>query len=221
MTNRRKFTITCSLLAGGVLVQAQTPPAPPAPPTPPSAVEPAMAPITPMAPMAPRPMAAPQPAAAPRPPMPPRDFVFDHDFNFDFDVNVNIDRVQIEEQVEAARAMAEQAREDGRAMAEQARENMRLLGPEIAAARAMASTHFAFAPQVSVGGGGPKPRSLNGSESSLYQRGQSALDSKRWDDAVVYFGEVFAKNGSRTDGALHWNASPLQKLAKPPSPPTP
>jgi hypothetical protein len=148
-------------------------------------------------------------------PMPPPAFRLDSgDFDFNFDVNVNIDRAEIQERVEAAREMAAQARED-------ARENMRLLGPEIAAARAMASTPFAFAPQVSVGVGGgqgfgpAKGRNIGGSESSLYSRGQSALDSKRWEDAVVYFGEVVAKNGSRADGALYWKAYALKKLGKP------
>jgi hypothetical protein len=83
----------------------------------------------------------------------------------------------------------------------------------------MASTPFAFAPQVAVGVGagagfgGPKGR-LSGSESSLYQRGASALDGKRWEDAVAYFNEVAAKNGSRADGALYWKAYALKKLGK-------
>jgi hypothetical protein len=213
MTNRRKFvvtcSVTCSLLAGGALAQAQTPPAPPAPPSPPPAMAPMAAPVPMAAPM-PQPAVAPMP---PVPPVPPRAFEFDGgDFNFDF--NINIDRAAIEEQAEAARAMAEQAREEARAMADEARENMRLLEPKIATAtaRAFATTPFAFAPQVSVGYA--KPRNLNGSENSLYQRGTSALDGKRWDDAVAYFGEVAAQKGSRADGALYWKAYALKKLGK-------
>src|SRR5437660_9366034 len=135
MTNRRKLSITCSLLAGGVLVQAQTPPAPPAPPELPTPIAaPAAAPVyAPSPAYAPQPAAAPRPAAAPMPPMspmPPPAFAFDAgDFDFNFDVHGNIAREELQDRVEAAREMAAQARED-------ARENMRLLGPEMAVARA-------------------------------------------------------------------------------------
>jgi len=210
MTNRRIFTITSSLLAAAALAQAQTPPAPPAPPAAP----------TPVA--APAPVPAPAPAMAPLapvPPLPPRAFEFDAG---DIDININIDRAALEEQVQAAREMAEQARtfnradveeqvQAARAMADSVRESVR------ESVRASTNIAFAFAPQApapaAAAMAGFKGR-MGGSEDSLYQRGTSALDNRRWDEAVTYFTEAAAKGGNRADGALYWKAYALKKLAK-------
>src|SRR6185295_15806728 len=103
-----------------------------------------------------------------------------------------IDRADVQEQMQAARAMADEARAGARVSA------------DIAFGRTTPMP-FAFAPQQAVGIAGPaKLRAMGGNEDSLYQRGQSALDSKRWDDAAAYFGEAAAKNGPRGDGALYW-----------------
>ena len=205
MTNRRIFTITSSILAAAAAAQAKTPPAPPAPPASP----------TPM--VAPAPAPAAVPAIAPLPPLPPRAFAFDAG---DFDININIDRAAIEEQVQAAREMAEQARtfnradmeeqmQAARAMADSVRESVRQ------GVRATTNMAFAFAPQAPAAAAmaGFKGR-MGGSEDSLYQRGTSALDNKRWDEAVTYFTEAAAKGGNRADGALYWKAYALKKLAK-------
>jgi TolA-binding protein len=244
MTNRRKFSITVSLLAAGAVVQAQdAPPAPPAPPAPVATPRPVIAPASPSAvPLgAPTPMPAIAPVA-PLPPEPPMHFEFapgDFDIHIDNDFRVDIDHFQIEQQVENARLMAEQARMDAeqsrvmhyqnfdvqeqveraRAMAEEARANVRVSVDE-ARARARAdmafarpAVPFAFAPQqVSIGS--TARVKIGGSEDSLYQRGQSALDNKRWDEAVTYFGEAAAKNGPRGDGALYWKAYALKKSGK-------
>lgn len=209
------------LLVASPLMGQDTPPAPPSPPRP-AAVP---APPAPMA--SPTPVAVPMPAMAPMaplPPMPPMHFEFDQDFHID------IDHDQIRAQVEMARDMAEQARysadqvryidradvqeqmQAARAMADEARANARV-SADMAFSRAMPAP-FAFAPQQAVSIAGPAKMRMNGNEDSLYQRGQSALDSKRWDEAAAYFGEAAAKNGPRGDGALYWKAYALKKAGK-------
>jgi TolA-binding protein len=233
------FSIAVSLLAAGAVVQAQdAPPAPPAPPVPVAAPRPAIAPAAPSAvPVAaPAPMPAVAPVA-PLPPEPPFHFEFapgdfhiniDNDFHIDLEHDFQIDRAQIEEQVQQARAMADQARQmryqdvDVQVQVEAARANARVAVDEARAmARASAdmafsrtTAPFAFAPQQAVGITGPARVRISGNEDSLYQRGQSALDNKRWDEAVTYFGEAAAKNGPRADGALYWKAYALKKSGK-------
>jgi len=71
----------------------------------------------------------------------------------------------------------------------------------------------AFAPQINVNIG----KRISGmQEDALYQRGQSALDGGRWDEAVTYFTEAAAKGGPRADGALYWKAYALNKVGKKP-----
>ena len=48
----------------------------------------------------------------------------------------------------------------------------------------------------------------------LYERGQKALDSRRWDEALANFGEVAARGGTRADGALYWKAYTQYKLGR-------
>jgi hypothetical protein len=61
----------------------------------------------------------------------------------------------------------------------------------------------------------PKIASMRGmSIDRLYSSGQSALDSRHWDDAVGYFGQVISLNGARADGALYWKAYALGKLGR-------
>jgi hypothetical protein len=47
-----------------------------------------------------------------------------------------------------------------------------------------------------------------------YQRGQSALDGRRWDEALNDFTQVATKGGDRADGALYWKAYVLNKLGR-------
>jgi len=49
---------------------------------------------------------------------------------------------------------------------------------------------------------------------SLYERGVSALDARRWDQALDAFNEVVARGGSRADGALYWKAYTLNRLGR-------
>ncbi|MBI3470303.1 MAG: HEAT repeat domain-containing protein [Candidatus Solibacter usitatus] len=48
----------------------------------------------------------------------------------------------------------------------------------------------------------------------LYERGQRALDNRRWDQALESFNEVAARAGSRADGALYWKAYSQSKLGR-------
>ncbi len=121
-----------------------------------------------------------------------------------------IDAVEIQEQVEAARAQAEAMRGDAdamRAAAEAAREMTFRYSPELAQVKAMA-----LAPQVAVNIDRMKFNVMN--EDRLYQRGQGALDGKRWDEAIDAFSQAAAKGGPRADGALYWKAYALRKVGK-------
>ncbi len=48
-------------------------------------------------------------------------------------------------------------------------------------------------------------------EQTLYARGTSALDARRWDEAARAFAEVTALKGERADAALYWRAYALNK----------
>jgi hypothetical protein len=47
-----------------------------------------------------------------------------------------------------------------------------------------------------------------------YERGQRALDNRRWDEALEAFTQVANGSGSRADGALYWKAYALAKLGR-------
>ena len=146
------------------------------------------------------------------------------DFNFQFDVDV-------QEKLEMARAQADDARRADRLSRFQRRcAGTGADGPRAGrrwSARSMPAIarrpwpmarSFASAPLCRLRAAGHQhPTSscrFSGNEDSNYQRGQGALDAKRWDDAVQYFTEVAAKNGPRADGALYWKAYALKKLGK-------
>jgi len=128
---------------------------------------------------------------APVPPAPPKPFEFD--FHFDDD-GIRA----------AARAEADMAREMARAQADMAREQANMA--RMMAAGKFPTNSFAFAPQISA------DRATRNSDRA-YQRGQSALDAKRWDEALQAFTEA-AGGGSRADGALYWKAYTLAKLGR-------
>ncbi|MGA2113881.1 MAG: HEAT repeat domain-containing protein [Bryobacteraceae bacterium] len=178
-------------VAAGVLACAQTPEPQPAPES-----QPAQAPIAPMAPV------------APLPPMVP-------------DV-----RPEVQEQIEKARAMAQDQAAEAREMAEeareQAREQTRGLDDQLREqARALADMarqqsrldlkdmHVDFAQDW--------VRTItrhSGSEDGLYDSGQRALDSQRYDEALTDFKEVVSRAGNHSDGALYWEAYTLNKMAR-------
>jgi HEAT repeat protein len=47
-----------------------------------------------------------------------------------------------------------------------------------------------------------------------YERGNRALDERRWQEAVERFEEVAGGGGARVDGALYWKAYALAKLGR-------
>ncbi|MBS1858843.1 MAG: HEAT repeat domain-containing protein [Acidobacteria bacterium] len=154
-------------------------------------------PAPPEPPAAARPAPAPLPAIAPLPPLPP-----------DLD-SLDI-QVDIQEKVEAARAQAEAMRGDleaRRGELEAARDMAMRNAPDLARLKGLA-----LAPQISTRINARTFGQMN--EDRLYQRGQSALDGKRWDDAIDAFTQAAAKGGPRADGALYWKAYALRKVGK-------
>ncbi|MBZ5586486.1 MAG: tetratricopeptide repeat protein [Acidobacteriia bacterium] len=63
-------------------------------------------------------------------------------------------------------------------------------------------------------GYGRLPFTLGNSADAAYERGQSALDRRRWDEALTYFNQAASKGGNRADGALYWKAYTLNKLGR-------
>ncbi|MGO4884301.1 MAG: HEAT repeat domain-containing protein [Bryobacteraceae bacterium] len=47
-----------------------------------------------------------------------------------------------------------------------------------------------------------------------YQKGQSAIDARHWEQALAAFSDVASGNGPRADGALYWKAYALNKLGR-------
>jgi len=142
-------------------------------------------------------------------------------FDGDFDYQLT---PEMQDKIEAARRMAEDARFQADEMRFEFKNNINVdVQAQIEMAKEMASqsrfdmafgktmtTPFAFAPQPMVN----KGRLMGMDESSLYQRGTSALDARRWEDAVEYFNQAAIKGGSRTEGALYWKAYALNQLNK-------
>jgi len=66
----------------------------------------------------------------------------------------------------------------------------------------------------------PQPKVTTGmirrgmSPDSLYERGLSALDSHRYDQALEFFTEVATRGGTHAEGALYWKAYALNKLGR-------
>lgn len=59
-----------------------------------------------------------------------------------------------------------------------------------------------------------RPAARRSDDDRFYQKGQAAIDGRRWDEAVKAFNEVVAENGARADGALYWKAYALNKLGR-------
>jgi hypothetical protein len=59
-----------------------------------------------------------------------------------------------------------------------------------------------------------KARTMRAYGDNLYDRGQSALDRHRWDEALADFTQAASQAGSRADGALYWKAYTLNKLGR-------
>jgi HEAT repeat protein len=57
-------------------------------------------------------------------------------------------------------------------------------------------------------------RSSSDNESGYYDRGQSALSQRQYDQAIAWFDRAIAVKGTRTDGALYWKAFAQYKLGR-------
>jgi hypothetical protein len=199
--NRHRLFLT--MLMGAAIALAQTPPVPPVAPVPPV------------------------PPVAPVPPIPPTVELAQLNGQLealDAQVDVQIDqdaiREQVRAQVDAAREQikdsesrkweaenfkweAEAFKRDAEAWKEfgKAKAGMFLEKPF------NLDMPFAFAPQVRL-----KGRHEN--DDRAYERGQRALDGRRWDEALESFAQVASDAGPRADGALYWKAYALGKLGR-------
>jgi TolA-binding protein len=237
MKYSRRLATIFALAAGCALAQQDAPPAPPAPAqapgpmqeaTPVAAPAPAVAPLPPIAP-------SPRSPQATAPPRPARVVVLGQD-NVLRELNLE-DREQAQEMQYAARDAAQQARDRAQEIADQAREaaqQTKEQNREIAeqareaARKAMEDArlngrlnvqipplnlNFDLAQQI-AGRGQNFPTRILRNDSSLYGRGQSALDDHKYDQALDAFTEVVARGGPKADGALYWKAYTLNKLGK-------
>jgi hypothetical protein len=164
-----------------------TPAAAPEPPQPPGFSQDAV----------PTPRPFPAPAAVPAPPAPPADFNFDYDFDQKFNFNFDKDSFKFD-QDNFKYELKEQLRDQ--------MYQLKAIPGMLADADLLSSKiagQFAFAPQ--------KGR-LGQNDDRLYNAGQSALENRRYEEAVEDFGQVAARAGSRADGALYWKAYALIKL---------
>jgi HEAT repeat protein len=132
-------------------------------------------------------VASPAPAPVPAP-APPRPVV-------DFDIDIDLpDFSHLQTEMEARRV------------------EMEARGAEMAARAAeMAVNLKGIAPMF---GSEPFFKGRHDSVERLYDRGQRALDGRRWDEALDYFSQVVARGGARADAGLYWKAYTLNKLGR-------
>jgi TolA-binding protein len=229
MISIRILTPIC-LVAASALMLAQTPPpAPPAPLAPPQAAA------------APTPAPAPAPPAPGMHLLLDRSDLFDpadiadqvrasvENLDLDLNLNVQVDMDQVREQIDRARDKMELMGDD---WSGKVAEKMAQAQEKMAKARDQFPgllKGFAFAQQSPTppmppmapmpGMPGPKAqtnlfRGRLGSVEGLYQRGLSALDGHRYDQALEDFTEVVTRGGTHVDGALYWKAYTLNKLGR-------
>jgi hypothetical protein len=147
---------------------------------------------------APRPM-PPVAPAAPIPPVPPAMRYDPDDLQVQVDVQIHPD--EIRERVKAQMESLDELRESARIKAEAAGDMARFSFADRMFGKVPG---FAFIPQ----------KGRHSSDDRDYERGQRALDSRNWDDAVEKFTQAASAGGPRADGALYWKAYALAKLGK-------
>lgn len=168
------------------------------------------------------------------------DLNLNFDFNFDKMDMLRDQADMVRDQADMAREQAELAREKAEMDREQAggqfdmlrgnlkgqvADAMELARDKMAMARDQLNLKgFAFAqqtpmPPMPAMPAMPSPkvftmRGRPGSVDGLYQRGLSALDNHRYDQALDDFTEVATRAGAHADGALYWKAYTLNKLGR-------
>src|SRR5579872_3177738 len=157
-------------------------------------------------PQAPAPPAPPAPPAQPAPAPAPRALRGSID-----EVREQVDAVRV--QIDEARIAAQAAAAfDKESIRDSVRAQIEALRPEL---REMAGNFklnapFALAPQKVI--------TLRGRshdrDDRAYERGERALDNRRWDEALEAFTQAAAAGGTRADGALYWKAYSLAKLGR-------
>jgi TolA-binding protein len=243
MTHSRLLTIGGVLIAGATMTLAQpAPPVPPAPPAPAAVAAPAPAPraFTLAGPIDVNLDLDLDQVITPE--MQDRlDQMRDRLGNMRFELNddvraqieavrANADRIRVD--VDASRIAAEAARDAvrfvdvdaARLAAEAARDSVRAVGPVIANVGRTFGNGFAFAPQITpaIPPAPPAPAvagrgrvfNFNMSPDRAYSAGQSALDSRHWEDAITYFNQVISRGTNRVDGALYWKAYAQARLGR-------
>jgi hypothetical protein len=141
------------------------------------------------------------------------------DMKLDVDINVDairdnvlanlpdVERITAQAMASADRALAQvkMNRPDIEAIKEQARAS---------ADAARASAKAATANLGDWGKFGYAFQRRSGNEDRAYERGQRALDGRRWDEALQEFTIAANAGGSRADGALYWKAYALARLGR-------
>lgn len=115
---------------------------------------------------------------------------------------------QVRELTDRARQQAELARlskEDMQALAERARLQAEEMHLTYAFERDLEQTMAAGFGQTWASGD---------NERSYYDRGQSALQQRQYEQAITRFDQAIAAKGTRTDGALYWKAFAQFKLGR-------
>jgi hypothetical protein len=190
--NRQVFFLTMLVSAAIALAQ---PPVPPVPP---------VAPVAPVPPVPPVPPMAPVELAQLNGQLEALDLQLEA-LNAQVDVQIDKDaiREQVRAQVEAMRPQIE----DLEAFKQWGKEWGKAKAGEFLAKPFKFDIPFAFAAQAGV-----KRRHDN--DDRAYERGQRALDGRRWDEALESFAQVASDAGPRADGALYWKAYALGKLGR-------
>jgi len=187
MNRHKAFLTIVTILAIAAPAGAQ-PPAPAAPRR------------VPVPPVAPAPQAFPVPKPAPAPVRVPKDFRFEWN---GVDVEVDVQKVAAEaqwiaEEAKMAAMDALHSQFDARGLEE-----------KMAFAKKF-SMDAPFAYFQAFGRGGRD----RDNDDRAYERGQRALDGRRWEEALESFTQVASGSGTRVDGALYWKAYALAKLGR-------
>ncbi len=126
------------------------------------------------------------------------------------DMRQTMSSQEMKQLTENARRQAEQVRmnqDEIRRMADEARMEAEMARPFLMDR----NFAYAFDQTMSTGFG---QSFTSDSERSYYDRGQSALSQKQYEQAITRFEQAIAAKGTRTDGALYWKAFAQFKLGR-------